>query len=154
MAFNIYNGHNQGYAFLESASGTGTYNNLGNGVSLTNGEPVNITISYNGTVLTLLMTQGNGQYVFSASETINLSNLLGGNGLAYLGFTGATGGADAQQDLSGFSYAAQGPANPNVYPNNVVVPAGDTGTTNVNATATYPTITMGTLSIGNGGLKT
>src|SRR5207245_2686821 len=64
-----------------------------------------------------------------------------------IGFTGGTGGNTVKQDITNFTYTYTGPiAQPAVYINNVVVPASTTGTTNIVATTTYPTITMGSLT--------
>jgi len=71
---------------------------------------------------------------------------LGGS--AYLGFTGGTGAAQAQQDISNFTYSSSFTAGP--YTNNLVVNAGIFGNVNVLGSTAQPTVTMGNLTLGAG----
>jgi len=74
-----------------------------NNIILANGSPIHYHITYNGTTLTTTMTQP-GATTFVLSRNIDLSLILGGSGLAFVGFTGSTGGFTAQQDITNFVF--------------------------------------------------
>jgi hypothetical protein len=73
---------------------------LGGGVSLTSGHPLNVVVTYNGTSLTLQITDtvnSNTTGVITLSSSINIPTLVGAN-TAYVGFTaGTTSGSQANQ---------------------------------------------------------
>lgn len=79
-------------------------------VKLQSGDPIQVSLSYDGTTLTeaLLDTTTNDTITFT--YTIDAVDSLGNN-LAYVGFTAGTGGEHAFQTVSGFSYT-QGPPPP------------------------------------------
>jgi fibronectin-binding autotransporter adhesin len=90
-------------------------------VSVSSGDTVKFTLSYNGTTFVEQMTDVTSGLSYSASDTVNLSSVVGGN-TAYLGFTGATGGSFATQTISSFSgsFAISGGTSNNVN----ILPAG------------------------------
>jgi hypothetical protein len=103
---------------LNNGSGnlTGLYTNGANpvgssidmsssGVNLHNGHPLNVTLAYNGTTLALTVTDSVTSASFSHSWTINIPATVGGN-TAYVGFTGSTGYAFANQYIQSWTYAA------------------------------------------------
>ena len=82
---------------------------------------------------------------------MNLASTVGGNGSAYFGFTGATGGSFATQDITNFTFTN---GLPTTYPN-TVVGGGDTTTIDVaGASAGGSAVVFGTLTIGSGGAVT
>ena len=73
--------------------------------NLTNGDPYDITVSYDGAMLTTTVTdQTNSASTFTASTSIDLSSELGAT-TAYAGFTAATGSAFSTQRVSAWNYA-------------------------------------------------
>ena len=157
VAFNIDSTQgNQGIAFETNGAAPGGYIALGNNtpggtpVSLTDGVPIGVEISYDGTTVTVTLTEGTN--VFSLTDTVNIQSLVGGNS-AYIGFTGSTNSSptSAQQDIANFTYTATDAAPPPGYPNAVIVPAGSTATTFVNTAGGAPTsVTMGPVTLGAG----
>ena len=78
------------------------------GVDLTSGDPINVVLSFNSQTQTLTeyLSDQVADDSFTTTYTgINLPAILGSNS-AYMGFTGATGGADSVQTITGFSYFA------------------------------------------------
>src|SRR5262245_13103365 len=62
------------------------------------------TVTYNGTTLNATITDLNTSVTFTApSQTINIPQIVGGNS-AWVGFTGATGGLNMQQDVQTWTY--------------------------------------------------
>jgi autotransporter-associated beta strand protein len=76
-----------------------------NPISLSGAPPssANVTINYDGTTMTITMTQGTA--LFSSSFPLNIANEVGAS--AFMGFTGATGGLNAQQQISNFSFSSE-----------------------------------------------
>lgn len=105
-----------------------------NSVVLTNG--VDVALAYDGLKLTLTITQGSLTY--SAMRTVNLSTVFNGN-TAYVGFSGGTGGAFAQQFVGNFALSDALPKDM-TFGNSVTVLEGNTGTLSlslVNDDATF-----------------
>ena len=75
-------------------------------MSLHSGNPLNVTLAYDGTTLTMTITDTKTKASFSKSWTINIPATVGGN-TAYVGFTGATGGQNALQNVLSWTYAAR-----------------------------------------------
>ena len=150
VAFNISNLRTQGIAFSENGTAfngaAGPFQPIGNNINLVTG-PVNITVSYDGALMTVTLQQGANTY--STSYGVNLLGLLGGN-TGFVGFTGGAG-SPTKQDITNFTYTANtATAQVGVYPNAVNVATGATGSTAVNPTGAAPTVTMGPLTLGSG----
>lgn len=98
LKFNIYN--DDGMGFGSGGVTPGTAPTL---VSLTGANPINITLNYDGTYLGAKLTDS----VTGATDTryfqANLANLIGSN-TAFVGFTGGTGGENAAQAISNFTF--------------------------------------------------
>ena len=110
VKFDLYSGAGEG------RNSTGLYTNgavptvpavtLGGGVNLHSGDPFNVQITYNGTVLTMTITDATvPSQSFTTSWTVNIPSIVGGN-TAFVGFTGATGGATAIQELISWTYTS------------------------------------------------
>ena len=99
VKFDIYNNAGEG------TDSTGLYTNgapptipaldmTSSGVSLLSGDVFNVHATYDGTTLTMTITDAtNSSQNFTASWPINIPGTVGSN-TAYLGFTGGTGGTD------------------------------------------------------------
>jgi len=119
-------------------------------VTLDSGNPIDVNLTYDGnTVTAVLAEQGTANTRTLSFFVGSLPSLITGNA-AYLGFTGSTGGVNARQDVSNFSFTAN---NIN-YANNVIVNAGANASIQVLAAIGNPSVTtsvtMGTLSMGAG----
>lgn len=73
------------------------------GVNLHSGDILNAQISYDGTTLTLTLTDTVTNASFTTSQAINISSIVGAD-TAYVGFTAATGGATAIQQVLNWTY--------------------------------------------------
>ena len=63
----------------------------GSGVSLQNNDPMQVTLSYNGSTLTESVQDTVTGATFTQTYSVNIASIIGSN-TAYLGFTGSTGG--------------------------------------------------------------
>jgi hypothetical protein len=75
------------------------------GVNLHSGDIFNVYMTYDGTTLTMTITDTVTYAVFSQSWQINIPSTIGGS-TAYIGFTGASGGATAIQDILNWTFAS------------------------------------------------
>ena len=73
------------------------------GVNLHSGDIMHAHLTYNGTTLTLTLTDTVTNASFTASTAINIPTTVGGD-TAYAGFTAGTGGAFATQEILNWTY--------------------------------------------------
>ena len=110
VKFDLYNNDGEG------VDSTGLYVNgavpyvpavdmTASGVNLHSGDVFNVHMVYDGTMLTMQITDASTQRSFVTSWAINIPATVGGT-TAYAGFTGGTGGATATQDILSWSYSA------------------------------------------------
>jgi hypothetical protein len=103
IKFDLFN--NQG----EGSDSTGLFTNgtppmtpavdmTSSGVNLHSGDTMAVQLVYNGTTLTMTITDTVTKASFSTSWTINIPSTLGSN-TAYVGFTGGTGYSTAVQKI-------------------------------------------------------
>jgi len=85
-----------------SPSATPGTSTTGSGVNLRSGDLMNVHMTYDGTTLTWTITDSSTGKSFTQSVTINIPALTGNT--AYVGFTGATGGLTATQDILTWTY--------------------------------------------------
>jgi len=106
----------------EGTNSTGLYQNgasptmpavtLGGGVTLRSGDTFKAHITYDGTTLTLTLTdQVNTSQTFTTSWPVNIPSVVGGT-TAYVGFTGGTGSSVANQDIVTWTYSSSTPPPP------------------------------------------
>ena len=149
---NIYTGSSGGIGIpttLDTDGGLSAYQSV-SPLVLNGGDPINVTLVYNTTAATLteVLADPTGGTTFTKVYSgVNLPSVLGSNS-AYVGFGGSDGGVYAIQQISNFSYST----NPlsTTYINNVALTGGAVATIDVAANSANPTITMGTLAVGNG----
>jgi murein DD-endopeptidase MepM/ murein hydrolase activator NlpD len=100
----------------EGPNSTGLYTNgssptlpaidmTGSGINLHSGHAMSAHLAYDGTTLTLLITDTSTNASFRTSFSVNIPSIVGGNS-AYVGFTGGTGGVTATQDILTWRYNA------------------------------------------------
>ncbi len=105
----------------ETADSVGLYTNgaspttpsidmTGTGPDLHSGDAMTANMSYDGTKLTLTLTDGVANKSFQTSWTVNIPQIVGSN-TAFVGFTGGTGGLSASQKITTWSFAS-GTGNP------------------------------------------
>src|SRR5215469_4051456 len=130
VKFDLYSNNGEG------ADSTGLYVNgaspttpavdmTSSGVNLHTTDIFNVQISYNGTNLTMQITDTTTNATFTKTWPINIPTTVGGN-TAYVGFTGGTGGYTAIQEIIGWTMTSS-TGSPAATP--TFSPAGGTYTT-------------------------
>jgi hypothetical protein len=109
VKFDLYNNDGEGPdstgEYADGATPTVPAENLtSSGLNLHSGDIMNVQMSYNGTTLSMTITDATTNASFSTSWTVNIPGTVGGN-TAYVGFTGGTGGLTATQEIVSWSYA-------------------------------------------------
>jgi hypothetical protein len=110
IKFDLYNNAGEG------VDSTGSYTNgaspttpavdmTSSGVNLHSGDVFNVHVTYNGTTLTWTITDATTAKTFTTSATVNIPTIVGGN-VAYVGFTGGTGGATATQEVITWTFTS------------------------------------------------
>ncbi|MDB6068653.1 MAG: hypothetical protein JWR26_4861 [Pedosphaera sp.] len=102
------------YGFPGIAPGTnGNTYGTGNGivyqttgpVSVTSGHPINFVLNYANGILAVTLTDATTLATYSTNYSIaSLTQTLGGTDLAYVGFSGGTGGVASRQHISNFEF--------------------------------------------------
>ncbi|HWF19866.1 MAG TPA: LamG-like jellyroll fold domain-containing protein [Verrucomicrobiae bacterium] len=104
LEFNIYSGNTNGYAFRTNGATGIPYNRTG-ALRVDSGDPIGVSLNYNGTVLTMTLTDAVAQVSFATNLPVNIPAIVGSNS-AYVGFTGASGGVASTQKISNFVFAS------------------------------------------------
>ncbi len=73
------------------------------GVNLHAGHPLHAHLTYDGTTLTMTLTDTTTNAAFTATKAINIPTTIGST-TAYVGFTGGTGGLTATQTINSWTY--------------------------------------------------
>ena len=139
----------EGTAFKTNGA-TGGYTPSG-AVDLSSGNPIHITLSYDPLLQTLSQTLTDTTTLATYSNTftgVNLASIVGGN-TAYFGFSGATGGQVATQDITGFLVSSLGNSG-GTFANNVVVTGGVSSTIQVSGAGSLGSASMGALTLNSG----
>ena len=106
----------------EGINSTGEYENgvsptipsvdlTGSGIDLHSGDVMSVHMTYDGITLTWTITDSTVGKSFTTSRAVNIPSIVGGN-TAYIGFTGATGGATATQEVITWTFTSGGVAPP------------------------------------------
>jgi fibronectin-binding autotransporter adhesin len=144
VELNIFPGASGG---VGTAFGTSANSIPGNSsvapVVLDSGHPIKVDLSYQGTTLTEVLTDTNTNDTSTTTFTgVDFQTLLGGS-LGYVGFTGATGGQNAVQTISNFSFETLAPT---AWNNPVVASAG----TSSNVEIGSPVTSVGPVTMNGG----
>ena len=129
VKFDIYSNAGEG------TDSTGMYENgatptvpavdmTSSGVVLLSGDVMNVQLSYNGTTLTLTITDATTSAKFTTSWTVNIPTEVGST-TALVGFTGGSGGDTAIQDVLSWTYNTGSNTTPPPAPTNLVATAGN-----------------------------
>lgn len=141
VKFDLYS--NQG----EGTDSTGIYTNgasptipavdmTSSGVLLKSGDTMQAHLTYDGTTLSMKLTDQVTGKSFSMSQSINIPQIVGGN-TAFVGFTGSTGGLTAIQKILSWTYAI--PSSTPVTATPAISPASGSYTAAQNVTITDTT---------------
>jgi hypothetical protein len=131
MQFNVFSSAGGGvgigqYPDAGGASSGGTYTLVAPvGLSSVN-NPVNVSMTFDGvsTLTETLTEQNNTQNTVTKTFSMpSIQQVLGGGNTYLVGFTGATGGLNAAQQISGFTFV---PVGSQVNPSLNIFKAGDT----------------------------
>ncbi len=119
IKFDIYNnsgeGPNSTGLYIDGASPTVPSIDLtGTGIDLRSGDQIDAHITYDGTVLTMTLTNVVSLASWSHSFTVNIPAVVG-SPEAYVGFTGGSGTQSSSQKVTYWTYIAGPPSVPN-YP--------------------------------------
>jgi hypothetical protein len=96
---NVHEGNNSTGLYTDGASPTSPSVTIGNGVSLHSGDVLQVHMTYDGTTLTMTITDTVTNAAFTTSFAINIPGTVGGN-TALVGFTAATGTQTVTQIIS------------------------------------------------------
>jgi hypothetical protein len=108
LAFNNYAGHPYGTEFLTNGTVDFNYSQTNINTSLVN-VPITVTITYNGgNTLTATLTQSGNTDTKTFTFASDLATLLGSSS-AWVGFTGATGGANSTQSITSWTFTQYSP---------------------------------------------
>jgi len=115
VKFDIHNDAGEGNdstgVYVDGASPTVPATNLSaTGVVLASGDVIHAQIAYNGTNLTLTLTDKSTNATVTEIYPVNIPEVVGSN-IAYVGFTGGTGGLSATQNVLDWSYVPSASTN-------------------------------------------
>ena len=110
IKFDLYNNSGEG------TDSTGIYTNgatptvpavdlTSSGIVLSSGDTISAQLVYNGTTLTLNLTDTVTNDTFSYAFTVNIPSTVGAN-TAYVGFTAGTGGETAIQNIKNWTFTS------------------------------------------------
>src|SRR5262249_15530272 len=101
IMFDLYSGgsHQSTTNLLLNGVKTGAINMGPSGIVLGSGHPLQITLIYDSGTLTETVQDTITGAVFTQNYVVNIPQIVGGAGLAYVSFTGGTGGETAVQDI-------------------------------------------------------
>jgi hypothetical protein len=92
-----------GWQYLTNGA-TATSYNPPTPVNLGSGDPIDWTITYDGSSITLSMSDEVTRKTYTTNFNVGSLPAIVGGDTAYIGFTGGTGGYEALQTISNFTY--------------------------------------------------
>jgi hypothetical protein len=102
---NLYTGAAGGTGVAFGENGTIGPNGPTAPLAFNTGDVISNYVVYNGTTMTVTMTDASQGTTFTTNMTVNIPGVLGTN-LAYVGFTGADGGSDSSQQIGNFNFVS------------------------------------------------
>ena len=110
IKFDLYDNNGEGPdstgLYTNGASPTIPFTDLSTTrINLHSGDTFSVNMVYNGTTLTMTITDGVTGASFQKSWTVNIPQIVGGN-TAYVGFTGGTGGLTSSQKIETWSFVS------------------------------------------------
>ena len=112
IKFDLYSNNGEGPdstgIYENGASPTTPYVNLvTTPINLHSGDVFAVHMSYNGTTLTMTITDLSTQQSYTPTFTVNIPSYVGGS-TALIGFTGGTGGETSTQQILSWTFASAG----------------------------------------------
>jgi autotransporter-associated beta strand protein len=110
VKFDLYNNAGEGvdstglYTNGASPFNVGSIDLTPSGIDLHSGDAINVTMNYDGTNLIVTLTDPSAGVSATQTYPIDIPGTVG-DGTAYLGFTGGTGGLTATQDILNWTYS-------------------------------------------------
>jgi len=104
IKFGFYNSNATGLVINGSSPGASSVDMSAAGINLRSGHIFDAHIVYDGTTLTLRLTDTNTKAVFTKAFPINVISTIGASH-AYVGFTASTGAKAATQQILSWTYA-------------------------------------------------
>jgi len=113
VKFDFYNNNGEGPdstgLYTEGASPTiPAIDMTPSGVFLNSGDTINVHMAYDGTTLSMTITDAVTGKAFSQNFAVNIPQIVGGN-TAYIGFTGGTGGLSSSQKILTWTFVSNTP---------------------------------------------
>jgi hypothetical protein len=110
VKFDLYNnageGPNSTGLYTDGVAPTVPATTLGGNVNLHSGDVFNVQITYDGTTLTMTITDASTPAdTFTTSWAVNIPSVVGGN-TAYVGFTAGSGGETATQNVINWTFSS------------------------------------------------
>jgi Legume lectin domain len=109
VKFDLFNNQGEGsdstglYTNGASPTNVGSIDLSGTGIQLHQGDIFDVAMAYDGTTLTVTITDTVTTATAKQSYTVDIPTLVGGS-TAFVGFTGATGGRTATQDILSWTF--------------------------------------------------
>ena len=98
LTFNLYANSSGGMGVSFGTNGAqGLPYHSASPVALNSGDPINVSVSYDGSVVSVVLTDAVAQASFTTTIAGNLPAILGAD-TAYVGFTGGDGGTTSSPD--------------------------------------------------------
>ncbi len=104
IEFNIYSSYGAGMALRANGQTGAPYMSTAP-VNLAGGNPIAVSISYDGTKLSTRLTDLVTHATFATNAVVDIVGVLGSD-TAYVGMTGADGGISSKQVISNFQFAS------------------------------------------------
>jgi Chitobiase/beta-hexosaminidase C-terminal domain/Bacterial lectin len=138
IKFDLFNNSGEGTdstgVFINGATPTiPTLDMTSSGVNLHSGDPLLAHVTYDGTTLTVTLTDQTTKKAYTFSKAINIAQTVGAS-TAFVGFTGSTGGLASTQKLLNWTYTT--PLQSQSTPAPVFNPSGGSYTTTQNVALT------------------
>ena len=117
VKFDLYNDNGEGVDSTGLFSGGAAPTNSGSvdltssGVNLHSGDIMSVNMTYNGTTLTVIITDTVTGASATQRYTVNIPSLVNGN-VAYVGFTAGTEGVPTVQDVLSWTYSPDASVSP------------------------------------------
>ncbi|MDB5389402.1 MAG: hypothetical protein JWM11_5048 [Planctomycetaceae bacterium] len=118
IKFDLYNNNGEGTSstglYTDGAAPfeAGSIDLLASNIDLHSGDPFQVTMSYDGTTLSVTILDTVTQATATQNYLIDIPGTVG-SGNAYVGFTGGTGGLGLTQDIVNWTFSPSSPQAPN-----------------------------------------
>jgi hypothetical protein len=150
IKFGIFNSNSTGLLTNGAFPGSVSTDMTGSGINLHTGHVFYVHVTYDGTTLTWTVVDSVTGAAFSTSKPINIPATIGGTA-AFVGFTGASGGSTAIQDILAWTFQTSGTISSyaTANPTSIVFGTQTVGTTSAAQAVTLTNNGPGTTNISS-----